>query len=177
MDAVSLNIFPTAVHIIKTKTWPKYKSYLLDTIKNQQDPAYRPTPGFYTDYDLDQPWLEKIWGEFIEPEMKIFLDQTRTKRVDIWAQEYIDEADHSAHRHQIMGYGCVLYAKFDPKHHTGTTLFRPFLDPNDYTNSNDIFTPEVEEGNILIFPSWMLHMVKPSKSNVPRVVVAFNLAP
>ena len=171
MDVVSLNIFPTAVHIIKTKRWAEYKNFFIATIKDQKDPAYRPKEGFYTDYDLDQPWLKVVWGEFIVPEIKVFLDQTHTKLQDIWAQEYVGEADHSAHRHQIVGYSCVFYATFDPKHHTGTTIFRPFVDPNDYTNSNDIFTPEVEEGDLLVFPSWMLHMVK------PRRVIAFNLIP
>ena len=175
MDAITLNLFPTAVHQVRTKGWDKYKGYLLDSINNQPDPSYRPRAGYYTDYGKPQPWRKKSWGEFIQPELRPFIASTQTKLQDIWAQQYIDQAGFTTHRHQPTGYSCVLYAEFDPNEHWATTLFRPFLDPNDVRNVNDCYTPKVEEGEILIFPSWMLHQATPSDSLVPRTIVAFNL--
>ena len=177
MDALTLKIFPTAVHIIKTSGWEKYKSLLLTTIKEEKDPAYRPRGGYYTDYGLDQPWRKVIWDEFIEPQIRPFLDHTHTKLQDIWAQQYIDQAGFTAHRHQPMGYSCVFFAEFNPKFHHATTLFRPFIDPNDFRNTNDCFTPDVEEGNVLVFPSWMMHQATPSDCQEPRTIIAFNLEP
>lgn len=149
----------------------------MDSIDNQQDPKYRPRKGYYTDYGQYQDWREKLWNDFFVPEIKEFLDHTHTELQDIWAQQYIDQAGFTTHRHQPQGYSCVLYAQFDPEVHWATTLFRPFLDPNDIRNVNDVYTPKVEEGDILIFPSWMLHQATPSDSDVPRTIVAFNLIP
>lgn len=177
MDAVTLKLFPTAVHVIKTSGWDEHKSYLLDIINNQKDPAYRPRDGYYTDYGLDQPWRKTIWDDFLKPQIKPLLDHTHTKLQDIWAQQYIGQAGFTTHRHQPVGYSCVLYAEFDPEVHWATTLFRPFLDPNDQVNSNDCYTPKIKEGNIIVFPSWMLHQATPSDSLVPRTIVAFNLEP
>lgn len=177
MKSVTLKIFPTAVHIVRTSGWDKYKSYLLTAIKDQKDPAYRPRVDYYTDYGQKQSWRKTLWDEFLEPAMKPFIDGTHTKLQDIWAQQYIDQVGFTAHRHQPMGYSCVLYAEFDPKVHWATTLFRPFIDPNDIRNSNEVFTPDVEEGDILIFPSWMMHQAAPSDTKIPRTIVAFNLEP
>ena len=177
MDAVTLKLFPTLVHKIRLKGWENYKDYLLDIIINQEDPEYRPRAGFYTDYGKHQEWRDTIWGEFIEPQIKPLLEQTNTKLQDIWAQRYIDLIGHSAHQHQPQGYSCVFYAEYDPSVHRGTTMFRPYLDPNDELNTNSCFTPPVEEGNILVFPSWMLHEVMPSDTDIPRTVIAFNLIP
>lgn len=60
MDAITLNLFPTAVHQVRTKGWDKYKGYLLDSINNQPDPSYRPRAGYYTDYGKPQPWRKKF---------------------------------------------------------------------------------------------------------------------
>lgn len=177
MDAVSFRLFPVMVHKVKTKGWENYKSYLMDMIDNEQRPEYRPSEGFYTDYGRPQPWREKIWGEFLEPQVREFMEITGTKLQDIWAQQYINLADHSAHQHQPVGYSLVFYASFDPEVHTATMLFRPYLDPNDVVNSNALFTPTVEETDILIFPSWLLHQAPPSKSLVPRTIIAFNVEP
>ena len=177
MEAIALKLFPTVVYIIKTDEWGKYKNSLLETIKNTKDPAYRPRDGFYTDYGQAQPWRETIWDEFIEPNIRPLLKDTHTKLQDIWAQQYINQAGFTAHQHQTVGFSCVLYAEFDPEVHWGTTMFRPYLDPNDLSNSGSVTTPEVEEGNIIIFPSWLLHQVTPSDTQVPRTIVAFNLIP
>lgn len=175
MKSFTIKLFPTDAYIIKTSGWQEYKDYLLTTIKDQKDPAYRPTGGYYTDYGLEQPWRKTIWDEFLEPQIRPLIEGTNTKLQDIWAQQYIDQAGFSAHRHQPVGYSAVLYASFDPEVHSATTLFRPFVDPNDHRNTQDCYTPEVEEGDILVFPSWMMHQAIQSNSKVPRTIIAFNL--
>ncbi|MDG1708686.1 MAG: hypothetical protein P8H03_07975 [Emcibacteraceae bacterium] len=61
MDAVTHKIFPTAVHVIKTKGWAEHKNHFLDMINNEQSPEYRPRADYYTDYGLAQPWRKVIW--------------------------------------------------------------------------------------------------------------------
>tara|TARA_B110000285_G_C14824511_1_gene468067 strand:- start:7 stop:588 length:582 start_codon:yes stop_codon:yes gene_type:complete len=177
MKSSSLKIFSTAVHVIRISGWDKHKRDLLTAIKDQKDPTYRPRDGFYTDYGLAQSWRKAIWNGFLEPQLRSLIDGTHTKLQDIWAQQYIDQVGHTAHRHQPIGYSCVFYAEFDPKVHWATTVFRPFLDPNDVKNINEVFTPEVEEGDVFVFPSWMMHQATPSDTNVSRTIIAFNLEP
>jgi hypothetical protein len=177
MKSFTIKLFPTAAYIIKIERWEEYKDYLLTAIKDQKDPAYRPSEGYYTDYGLEQSWRKTIWEDYLEPQIRPLLDGTNTKLQDIWAQQYINQASFSAHRHQPVGYSAVFYASFDPKVHSATSLFRPFVDPNDIKNTQDVYTPEVVEGDLLVFPSWMLHQALPSNSQVPRTIIAFNLEP
>lgn len=177
MKAFALKLFPVTVYLIKDTGWENYKDYLLTSIKDQKDPAYWERDGFYTDYGKEQPWRETIWNEFMEPQVSSLLKDSNTKLQDIWCQQYINQAGFTAHQHQTVGFSCVLYAQFDPEVHWGTSMFRPYLDPNDLTNSGSVTTPEVEEGNIVVFPSWLLHQVTPSDTEKPRTIVAFNLIP
>tara|TARA_R100001163_G_C4997496_1_gene147886 strand:+ start:142 stop:801 length:660 start_codon:yes stop_codon:yes gene_type:complete len=48
----------------------------------------------------------------------------------------------------------------------------PFNVANKYDSS--LFTYQVQEGKVVIFPSWLMHYVDPNKSDNLRISIAFN---
>ena len=67
-----------------------------------------------------------------------------------------------------------MYVDFDPTVHKPTTFYSPFPD---YINGEVMeFTPDVKEGDIVFFPSFVHHCQDPSKSETQRVVISMNFA-
>ena len=40
---------------------------------------------------------------------------------------------------------------------------------------SEVYYPDVKEGDLIIFPSWMEHICPPNRSNELRVTMAFNI--
>ena len=47
--------------------------------------------------------------------------------------------------------------------------------PHQVSKYNNIHTIKVEQGTIILFPSWLMHKVLPNKSRDTRISLAFNL--
>tara|TARA_B100000035_G_scaffold314060_1_gene329298 strand:+ start:1917 stop:2471 length:555 start_codon:yes stop_codon:yes gene_type:complete len=92
---------------------------------------------------------------------------------NIWAQRARKGDYHCTHNHGSSGWSAVFYVNFDPKEHTSTGFFSPFTDPA----TGDVLTyyPEVNEGDIVIFPAQTLHSANPSTSDIERVIISFNM--
>ena len=80
---------------------------------------------------------------------------------------------HGAHNHGMMKISCVLYVDFDVKEHRPTTFYSPF--PNPYMGVIETVSPPVEEGNIIAFPSLLLHESPVSPSDKQRTIISFNI--
>lgn len=81
----------------------------------------------------------------------------------VWFQQY-DKGDfHGWHNHGNCMYSNVYYVELDKA--CPRTSFR-FMDME--------FSIDVEEGDILTFPSFLQHCSRPNKQNLRKTVVAFN---
>ena len=91
----------------------------------------------------------------------------------MWYQQTVKGQYHELHNHGAIGLSCVWYLEYDPLVHQGTTFYCPFADPI----TGDLLqeTPEVKEGDLVVFPSYLLHEQKPNQSDVRRTVVSFNI--
>ena len=95
----------------------------------------------------------------------------RIQILGLWAQRYKNQQWMPPHTHEPYGFSAVLYAEFT-RHHTPTEFFAPFknvLDRMAYRHE-----PNVKEGDILFFPSLLLHYSMPNKTKVPRTIFSFN---
>ena len=91
----------------------------------------------------------------------------------LWAQRYYDADYMGVHNHGATGYSCVLYAEFDPKDHKSTQFTAPF---NNFVNGSALhYMPEVNEGDMIVFPSALLHCALPSMSATARTIFSFNM--
>ena len=109
---------------------------------------------------------------------------------DMWFNYYIDGEYQEEHHHinsspfhPPVHFSCIHYLKYDEEEHVSTTFHDPistlrahsFEMESNYCKEN--WVPKVKEGDLLIFPSYLVHHVKKSKPTPdnPRITIAFNL--
>ena len=67
----------------------------------------------------------------------------------------------------------MLYVEFNSAEHEATKFYSPFTEP---VNGDLMeYQPIVKEGDLLIFPSSLLHEGPMNKSDHERVIVSFNI--
>jgi len=92
---------------------------------------------------------------------------------EVWFQQYKNNMDHEAHDHGLLGFSSVCFIEYDKNFHKPTTFICPFSDS--VTGKYQIYEPDVEEGDILFFPSNLRHYAPSNLSNLTRTVMSFNL--
>ena len=112
---------------------------------------------------------------------------------NIWHNVDGKKQDGMQHNHLGSDFSAVHYLKFNPNEHTGTTFVNPrsneafyyknlngkAVDGMNGDNPNhslyfDRFTPQVVEGDFIIFPSHLDHLIYKNESDDLRVTMAMN---
>ena len=92
--------------------------------------------------------------------------------LNLWTQEYVGDEFHDPHNHGGYFYSAVLYAEFDHLEHEPTYFISPI---NNFEDGTTVcHRPDVEEGDIIIFPSVIQHYSGVSKSSKKRKIFSFN---
>lgn len=112
---------------------------------------------------------------------------------EIWMNAYEKAHYQEGHTHLPGFFSGIHYVCFDPEHHNGTTFVNPQANIYSYlTNMNGDFEGttidmdlnrhldemndvDVEEGDIIIFPSTLEHLVRKNMSDKLRITVSFNI--
>tara|TARA_B100000965_G_scaffold7480_1_gene5799 strand:+ start:6235 stop:6840 length:606 start_codon:yes stop_codon:yes gene_type:complete len=103
-----------------------------------------------------------------------------------WLNFYGKGDNQEEHDHLPGFYSACHYIKLDPEH-DATKFVNPLYSLFSY-QYNDLgspdrtpdfrqqhWLPDVKEGDILIFPSWLRHMVTANYSDEYRITLAFNI--
>ena len=199
----TLDLFGFPIYKIAVSDWENKKSQLLklidfsDTntgsIKWSDNPANKPPyskvecdTDFYK-YNNKAPYLNEFIGilktdleKLVDDYTHIFRDRYEGEcpfktfdKWELWSQRYGKGQYHSAHNHGLMNISCVLYVEFDDKLHFPTTFYSPT--PNPYFGTIDKIAPPVVEGDIVTFPSVLLHESPVSHTEIPRTIMSFNI--
>jgi hypothetical protein len=134
-----------------------------------------------TDYFVNRdkksyPCYHEYVSSCLEEYLKIFSQRTDNnlwKISDMWYQQTKLNQRHEPHTHGMPGFSAIWYLEFDPAVHEQTTFYSPF--PCPLTGNTIPSSPNCVEGSLFIFPSYVLHEQKESKTNVRRTIVSFNL--
>ena len=111
-------------------------------------------------FNILLPYINEILKEL--PIKCNFVDHTNS----IWYQQYIKLDHHSFHNHTNQWSG-IYYLELDKK--SPGTQFKNYV-------SNRSFSPDVKEGDVLIFPGWLDHRSPPNLSQKRKTVIAFNFS-
>lgn len=84
---------------------------------------------------------------------------------EIWFQQYLKNSSHGWHTHS-SNFTSVYYLEL-PSNSPKTQLVTPF-------DQTTIIEVDVTEGDILIFPSFVLHRAPPNLSNNRKTIISFN---
>ena len=105
---------------------------------------------------------------------------------DIWYNYYEKGSYQELHEHiadpfQKIHFSCIHYLSYDRDVHTPAECHDPISAIRAYSLTldkdfvGDFFIPQVEEGDLIMFPAYLQHRVLPQKvSNVQRITLSFN---
>ena len=198
-------IFPVSYYQGQVENNDRLKQQLLPDINIKKNKVQVP-PGWTTTkiitsinsdkvnkFLYDNEELSKQYLDVIES----FCDDDYIIEIDeIWFNYYIDGEYQEQHNHIDSAqdqrrridkltptFSCVHFLCYDKEVHNPLT----FKDPMSMTRSHsfefasheheDIHAPNISEGDIIMFPSYLEHEVKAGKPtpNNPRITISFNL--
>ena len=125
---------------------------------------------FFFDHNKrpDNIWIPK-YENIIKGMVKdMGLYSTSKYQYEFWSQYYNKDASHHCHHHAGPD---PIYGSCSWVHFIRTTGAKEFVFSN---KEGDYYTPKQDEGDIIIFPSYLWHQVMPKKTNSERFVVAGN---
>ena len=163
-------IFEVPLLHYSIRDWKNRKQSLVDKLPN----------GEYTDFmsykrDIEvPPYLDEL-SECVSEEVADFQQSYPCPVVisNAWCERARKYDHHPVHQHGAVGFSAVLYVEFDSNLHEATKFYSPFNDPA--TGDLMEYQPFVKEGDLVIFPSYLLHEGPMNKSDKERVIVSFNI--
>ena len=161
----------------KIKDWDFKKKALLGKMK-EENFIRTPLQLFETDRQKDGKSYIHYLRDLLSPELNEFCREAQVtcSMTDAWFVRYQKDDQQTVHNHRGWGFSGVIYLEYDPKVHTPTFFVAPWQEPR--TDSTSISTMhDIEEGDMIIFPSYTLHFVKPNKSRKRRTILSFDLLP
>ncbi len=106
---------------------------------------------------------------------------------EIWMNAYEEQQFQESHTHLPGFFSAVHYTFFDPEVHESTVFQNPqeniysfmfdqdFIDYDINNHLREGYDSEVEEGDLIIFPSNLKHFVRRNPSKQLRMTISFNI--
>ena len=166
-------LFNIPYYTLPTLNFKVKKKKLINLLKSYPENKTGIQP-FSTNRQSNRNGLAQGFSKILEEELNLLTNKVKAgvKISDIWSVSYTKGEYHSPHNHGSCGYSSVTYIKFNKDKHIPTIFIAPFTDPK----GNIIeYAPEIDEGNIIFFPSMINHYVLPNKSSDIRIILSFNL--
>jgi len=163
------NMFQIPFLQLECNNWDVKKQKLLEIPKDLFKSVF-----INTDYFNNQDYTHKVSDIFTD-EMYQFQNILGIKQASIkkaWFELAEKHDYHGPHTHGAVGYSAVCYINYH-KSHTPTKFIAPF---KNWINGNDIvFSPSVQEGTIIFFPSALLHYTEANNADDQRLIISFNI--
>jgi hypothetical protein len=90
-----------------------------------------------------------------------------------WFEQALQYDFHEVHNHGTFGYSSVCFIDYNSEIHTPTKFLSPF--DHFITGEHMLYTPSVNEGSLIFFPSAIKHFTNPNVSEQERIILSFNL--
>ena len=117
--------------------------------------------------DFNRPYVE-YFVNVIKPYMSIVTRKLKLNNWimhNMWFQQYEKNSYHRWHTHALVQFSSVYYLELPDK--KISTQFKNIVD-------NSVFNIDVKEGDLLLFPSCLLHRSPKNKSKKRKSIIAFN---
>lgn len=157
--------FSVPIYKYKVQNWEIKKKKLLDLFNSFQHRVI----GNVITSPLD------IKTNILEEEIKLFENECGYEFIstEVWFQKYEQNMNHAVHTHGPTGFSSVCFIEYDKNSHKPTTFVSPF--GNYITSELERYEPDVEEGDIIFFPSNLLHYAPTNLTDKIRIIMSFNL--
>lgn len=152
----------------------KHKNYLLDLISRSkfESPVNHDCEVNITKTDwmysrnFKRPWVYLI-KEDLEYSLKKMVQECGYEDLhikDIWFQQYTNTSEHGWHVHSANFTG-VYYLDM-PKDSPKTKIIEPY--------TNQVIELDIHEGDIVMFPSYVIHKAPKNFSGETKTIISFN---
>ena len=160
------------------KDHKKLKDTLVSLIKETKADYLNEQQDYYSDLIHRLDWSQskdknREWVKHILPSLQNHFENYAKKlgyeKVDvtnIWFPQYNKNGNHGWHTH-AENYTGVYYVQFSNKC-AKTQLIDPF-------SQNKKIEIEAKEGDIVIFPSYVIHRATEQKENLEKIIISFNI--
>jgi hypothetical protein len=154
------------------------KNNLLNIIDSCKNESLKSQDGYYSDNIKKLDWSEsgnfnRKWVNFIiKPLMNNLTEMISSmgfetyRLTEIWFQQYIKNSEHGWHTHG-SNYTGVYYVELN-KNSPKTEI----MNPDDLTKKEKL---NVKEGDIIIFPSFVIHKAPKLINDYRKTIVSFNI--
>lgn len=123
------------------------------------------------DWNRSQDYSRE-WVKFVQPYLQKYFNECASKLgyqkvniSNIWFQQYNKKGRHGWHIHS-ENYTGVYYVKFSSKD-AKTELIDPF-------SQNKKIIINAKEGDIVIFPSYVIHRATEQQDDSEKIIISFN---
>ena len=151
---------------VKTKLISLIKDTECDALKSNNDLIHR------VDWNRSADKNRK-WVKYILPYLQKYFDKCANKIgykeasvTNLWFQQYNKNGKHGWHTH-AENYTGVYYVKFS-KDSAKTELINPF-------SQNKKIIINAKEGDIVMFPSYVIHRAPEQLNNSEKIIISFNI--
>jgi hypothetical protein len=87
-----------------------------------------------------------------------------------WSVTYDKGHYHVPHNHSSQGYAAILYLQMK-KDSPKTTYIQPW---NNEKDQSVLYSPKVEEGDMMIVPQFLTHYTEPNKTYFKKKILSFD---
>ncbi len=197
--ALAYNIFPVTIYKTRIKDNNFLKEKIISGIEvalpELDSPENWATDNLKTSFEGEPKGKEVLVGKnnvllkkyYSDAIYEIF-DREITWEIadDIWYNYYDKGSYQELHEHiadpfQKIHFSCIHYLSYDKEVHTPAEFQDPISSIRAHSLTldkdfvGDFYIPQVEEGDLIMFPAYLQHRVLPQKvSNVPRITLSFN---
>jgi len=105
--------------------------------------------------------LTETLGYLLKPYCKNFVFNVK----DIWINKYDKKNYQGSHVHP-SDYSFIIYYKTDQSYTVFNSPIKNLLEISDNKIFHRDFEPKLKQGDIIIFPSYLEHWVKPNSNNI-----------
>ena len=178
---MKIDQIPSEIYIFKVKDFKEKKKKLLsyiDSIDCDKRDNIENGEILYTDFHANIEYTSKSYFNYFMGIVNGFLDEFKQhlnsssvhenllQVSGMWFQKYPIKGTHSWHYHAgpDVDYSSVLYVNLPNK-----------SQPTVFKSNNIEYTPDLEEGDFIIFPATLLHSSPVSKSKEMKTIISCNL--
>ena len=169
---MDINMFSIPLTRYKCSWWKQKRETLLRLLDEQD--LCQGDEQVLSDYRSSEKYIDTI-SDILSDELSWFAHDYKCNPIIVraWYERALPYMYHPTHNHGHGGYSAVLYIEYNPKYHRPTNFIAPF--DHFITGEQLVYEPDVEEGHLILFPSFLHHYTHPHQSMERRTVLSFNL--
>ena len=176
-EILQKSLFNVPFWPLHIKNFKEKKKKLIKLLESYPEEK-RDLQEFFTNRQSNKSGLVGGFESIMSEELEVFrieLKSIQEKNIAIthvWSVSYVQGDSQTLHHHGITGLTGILYLDL-PKDSPSTLFLQPW---NDITSGNTWFaTNPVVEGDIIIVPSFVLHLSPPNKSENKKRVISWDM--